>query len=287
MFDAAFERGVPFRDMKHFCSVVVTAAMFVEGLIGFFPGFLRLHYGQLIAVAIAVVGIAAFAWQTVAIRREEREAKQREQNRDERDKLRDADLTEMSKLLRSMSEQRGLLKTLPVVETVPKEESVRLKASDPRVYVEIEDRRLDDGSAGNFPETLFVLRNEGGDVAHKVQIEPLSVVSGTAQFNRVETLPSGERKTVQPKIERFSIFERHDVARLLRKEWDAAGELTDEFSRPMRITYEDFAGTKFETAFTLLLHPIRDILKLRHKRNWPRNERETIEIIDVATRRLS
>jgi hypothetical protein len=40
---------------------------------------------------------------------------------------------------------------------------------------------------------------------------------------------------VLPEIEQFGTLQRHDLSHLMMKAWDAAGELVEEFSRPMRI----------------------------------------------------
>jgi hypothetical protein len=121
--------------------------------------------------------------------------------------------------------------------------------NDPRVYPEIEDRTL---RGGFFAGTPFVLRNNGGDVAHKCSIDPLTLHTGRVTFETVDTIPAGRKAEVRPGVEHTSVFWQHDIKAALMKEWNASGEASSEFSNKMQITYEDFRRRKFETSFELV-----------------------------------
>jgi hypothetical protein len=128
--------------------------------------------------------------------------------------------------------------------------------NDPRVYLEIKTE-----GQGLFSKTVFLLSNLGGDVAHKVQVEPLTLHSGQIRFDSVETIPTGTSKEILPTVENVSVFSRHNMNSILMNEWDAAGNVTSEFPNHIRILYEDFAHRQFETAFDLVYLPLNDIVQ--------------------------
>ena len=93
------------------------------------------------------------------------------------------------------------------------------KLEVPRIYVDIADERMDGR------KVAFVISNHGGDVAHKTQVEPLRLPAGMAECPLIELIPAHSQKRILPEVEKANIFERHDIARLLMKEWDAAGKV--------------------------------------------------------------
>lgn len=129
--------------------------------------------------------------------------------------------------------------------------------ADPRIYLDVLDQRKTFHS-----KTVFSLRNRGKSVAHRVQINPLKLNCGEATFSSVETLAPDEEKHVLPEVEKISPIWRHDISRIMLKEWDNAGDIgVSEFSRPMSISYEDYnSKNTWETRFDLVYHPVQDIL---------------------------
>ena len=131
------------------------------------------------------------------------------------------------------------------------------------------------------------MRNLGDEVAHRVQIEPLKVSSGEAIFQRLETIPVNESGSVLPKIEQFGALQRHDLSHLMMKAWDAAGEMVGEFSRPMRIVYEDYLKNRFETTFDLVYLPATAIMNRNHPSLLGAKERHVFEIRNVEIKKRS
>jgi pyrimidine deaminase RibD-like protein len=153
--------------------------------------------------------------------------------------------------------------------------------SDPRIYVDFLDQRKT-----LHIKTVFSLRNLGKSVAHRVQIHPLKLNCGEATFFPIESLACGQEKQVVPDIEKISPIWRHDISQIMRKEWDAAGDLSVlGFSRPMTISYEDFnSKNKWETTFDLVYHVVQDIVQ----HDWPLPEKpEFFQVRNVKFRRLS
>jgi hypothetical protein len=140
-------------------------------------------------------------------------------------------------------------------------------------------------NAGAWAQTVFALRNEGGEVAQKVLIEPLTLTTSTTSFGLVEAIRSKNSQDVVPDIERVSPLHRHDITEACMKEWDAAGVVAPTFSRPMRILYEDYKGRKFETKFDLVYFPIQDIVRQQHS-TWPGRKKEILKITNLEIRPL-
>jgi len=158
-----------------------------------------------------------------------------------------------------------------------------LRETDPQVYVEIEERR------GATPaKTVFVLQNHGGGIARRVQIEPLGLLSGTAVFDLIDHIGEKETGEVTPTIEQLGVFFNNHIGYLLQKEWNAtAGDLVDEFVRPMRIEYENYAGRRFETAFNIVFHAVGYTLRENARRTWPWHQKRIFEVRDTKVRPLS
>ncbi|HEV2494455.1 MAG TPA: hypothetical protein VG204_15440 [Terriglobia bacterium] len=128
-----------------------------------------------------------------------------------------------------------------------------------------------------FQEIAFVLRNHGGDVAHRVSVQPLKVTSGEATFETIEMIPPGKEGRAVPTIDRFGNLQKHDIISLMMQEWNAAGELTGEFSRPMLILYEDFSKRKFQTKFDLVLFPVKQVMNQNRYFIRPGSEENVLE----------
>jgi pyrimidine deaminase RibD-like protein len=162
--------------------------------------------------------------------------------------------------------------------------------SDPRIYVDVLDRRGGLTSGNAFPATVFRFRNEGGGAAHKVQLQPIISSFGDAVFRCVDSIAVGTDHEVVPDIKQFGTFQKHDVAYLLMKQWDVAGELTEEYLVPCSVKFEDYSGKiKFESRFDLVYYPILDISRRRRRaRGETRpNDREILQVRNINFKRLS
>jgi len=192
---------------------------------------------KLAAVVLGVLAVAALLVQAFIASREEKDTRE---------------------LMAGIAAKLGLVPSQASASLSPSVESAII-SSDPRIYPEIEDKTT---AAGGFffLETPFMLRNDGGDVAHDVAIEPLHLYMGRVTFETVDTIHNGHSSQVFPNVENAGIFRHRNIKTALIKEWNAAGELTSELSKAMRTTYNDYTRKrKFETSFDLVYHPILDI----------------------------
>jgi hypothetical protein len=150
--------------------------------------------------------------------------------------------------------------TKPAGEVLGGSFELKHNENDPRIYVDV--IRAKDGNFPNELKSFFVLTNEGAHEATKVLIEPLEIANGKAVFEAVECISGHKEARILP--ETTEHFERHDITELLLKGWNdvgtIGGEIPTEFSCPMRITYHDFSGRRFETRFDLVLLPIKEIV---------------------------
>jgi hypothetical protein len=158
----------------------------------------------------------------------------------------------------------------------------QLQESDPQVYVEIDERRTELPS-----KTIFILRNHGGGIARNVQVEPLTLQTGKAVFPRVDHIAAKQNDEIIPTIEGFGVLQKHHIGHLLHKEWDSGGVATDEFVRPMRIAYQDYAGRKFETTFNLVFHAVRYTIRGNHSQSWPGHQATIFEVRDTTVARIA
>ena len=137
-------------------------------------------------------------------------------------------------------------------------------AKDPILYVEIEDKRRGSMNAS----TPFKLINRGKAPAHHIQIQPLKLHSGEVTFAPVEVLPDHNKPmAVVPDVQKMSPIFRHDLTRLLQRDWNesVSGFPTEsqfEFVQPMSVTYETYdLKSKFETSFDLVYRVVQDIIQ--------------------------
>lgn len=162
-----------------------------------------------------------------------------------------------------------------------------LSSTAPRPYLEVEDPM---GEA--FGKTLFHFTNRGGDVAHNVQVQPLSINHLTVVFDPIQIIPVNEARTVTPNIPGRGIMQNHDILNLMVNEWDKAfseGGLlskseTDEWVAPITVTYTDFNEKPFEATMDLVVFPIRRTLAKKHASEWPKRERKTVEVRNIKFR---
>jgi hypothetical protein len=185
------------------------------------------------------------------------------------------------RLLKRMHDKMFLADTVKDSVEQEKQISSEVSESDPRVYVDIIDQR-----EAFHAKTIFSLRNRGDGVAHRVQIQPLKLSCGEALFPAVEIIAGDEEKQIVPEVEKVFPVWRHDISRIMLKEWDHAGDINvHEFVRPMSITYEDFnAERKWETTFDLVYQVVQDIVQ----RDWKLEEKpELLQVKNIRFRAIS
>jgi low affinity Fe/Cu permease len=166
-----------------------------------------------------------------------------------------------------------------------------LDSTDPRVYVEIEDKRR--GSMN--PNTPLKLINRGKAPAHHVQIQPLKLHSGEVTFAPLEVLPDDNKPVpVIPEVQKISPLFRHDLTHFLQRDWnDSVGigglptESQYEFVQPMSVTYETYDSmAKFETSFDLVYRVVQDIIQ----KDWHvsvEGEPPLLEVRNLKFKRLA
>lgn len=225
---------------------------------------------QWVVPTLGVVCFAAIVTQAILQWIEDKERKKRDKQRDENHKQ----VVELLERVGGASPQRSIG---PI-------EATTLTAEDPRIYVEV----TEDGPESSWPNTTFVLRNLGGDVAHGVKIEPLKLISGMASFEAVDHIAAHEQAILLPGLSTppqgvFGIAQRHDIRQIMLKDWDSegrgSGTVPPEFSRRMRILYKTFSRTEIETTFDLVFLPIKYIAR-RNYNERPRDQKnpETLQI---------
>ena len=202
---------------------------------------------QIVIWVTAGLALVALPVQAFLQSKEDHDREEREKERDVRDAV----------IQRVVME---LEKRMPPIQPETKEGSFKVDAvlveNTPRIYIDIKNQ-----GKGLFSKTEIILRNRGGEVAHKVQLEPLIFHSGRITFSGIETLAVGVEKEIVATTENTSALARHNMTSLLMREWDAAGEANPEFPLHMRIVYKDFSHRTFETVFDLIYLPVKDIVE--------------------------
>jgi len=219
----------------------------------------------LLIPALGLVCFVALVIQAILQWREDKRRDRLERERDERDKIVQHTLERLSGSLTARDRPSPLT-------------DLSIHNEDPCIYVEFDfDRR--DVFAG-FP---FILCNRGGSVAHRVQVAPLKMTTGSAEFEEVDTISSGKYKSLVPDLKRagqsLGVLQARDIRNVLLTEWDAAGEISVEFVRPMNITYRDVNDAAFETSFDLVFLPISYITDKG-------KQRETLKTRNLTIRRI-
>jgi hypothetical protein len=159
-----------------------------------------------------------------------------------------------------------------------------VSANDPQIYPEISDERK-----GIYKRTPFLLRNQGKEVAHSIQIQDLKINAGKATFPVVDHIFPGNEEKVDPEISPLSILNSRLVTSLLESEWNNTAELNleDGLVVPMQIRYTDVTQNKcFEVSFNLVYNGLKDHLKQQHSDGYLKNEK-TIFTSNISIRRLS
>ena len=166
----------------------------------------------------------------------------------------------------------------------PNPTELGMSADDPRIYLEIANPK--DSLVRRTP---FVLRNHGKDVAHTVQIQPFKLDRKKVAFPLVEAIPPAQSGESLPTIDHADgILNEHDIFYWLLKDWNANGELIEEWPIQITVSYSDFSKKKnFLTTAKLVFHAIRYILEQDHGGAWPGHDRVLWEFREIEIRRVS
>lgn len=134
--------------------------------------------------------------------------------------------------------------------------SLEISLDDPKVYFSFVDKRRD-----MHPRTPFSLRNRGGGIAHRIQIEPVKLGAGTATFKQLDFLDSETPMEVIPVVENANFIVKHNLLNLLQHEINNTGFIENGFTVPIRATYTNYSGKrKFATRCDFVFFNITDAL---------------------------
>jgi hypothetical protein len=143
--------------------------------------------------------------------------------------------------------EREALEAAPTPALVPAPKAIdSLTTQDPRIYLSDISR---DGDS-MFMQTPFVIENLGGDVAHNIQIQPITFGYTTIQFPLVDVLKPGVPFKVIPTIPHANM-DKHSVLPVLTEAWNEKSKNDEkfnlDFSFAVAIYYDGFSGAKLET----------------------------------------
>ena len=167
---------------------------------------------------------------------------------------------------------------------MPNPTELGMSADDPRIYLEIKSSK-----DNLLRRTPFVLWNHGKDVAHTVQIEAVKLDRKRVTFPPVEVIPPTQSGESLPTIDRANgVLNEHDIFYWLLKDWNANGELIEEWPIQITVSYSDFSKKKtFLTTAKLVFHAIRYILEETHGGAWPGHDRVLWEFREIEIKRVS
>jgi hypothetical protein len=224
---------------------------------------------RLLVISLAAAVIVCFVIAEIFLKYEERarERRQEEKNR---------------QLVHSVVAEYTAPTKVAITVPVSNANELGMSADDPRVYVEIE--RVTDALRG----TPFILQNHAKDVAHTVCVHAFKLDHKIVTFPSIEIIAAGKSAGINPTIERAGAFNQHNILQWLLKDWNANGELVEEWPIPLKVTYSDFSKQKkFLTSMTLVFHPIRYILEENHEGAWPGHDRVLWEFRDIQIKRVT
>lgn len=143
----------------------------------------------------------------------------------------------------------------------------------PTIYV----AELLDESHLHLPASPIVLHNRGDEVAHAIQILPVTVGYREILFDYVDTLAVDEKKKVLPRIAAANGASNTSFFYLLKRELDAknkAQQPSESIQLPLTIIYKNRSQTRhFETSVEISYFPIRREIseewKKRKVDDWP------------------
>jgi hypothetical protein len=120
-------------------------------------------------------------------------------------------------------------------------------------------------------------------------VQPLSIDRLTVVFDPIPILATNEPKTRIPTIPGIGIDGSHEIINRMVKEWQEAyeqGRLANqdqinEWKTEILVTYEDFAGKRFEMTCDLVVFPMERELRDRNAFQQPRNKYKTVEVKNI------
>jgi pyrimidine deaminase RibD-like protein len=160
---------------------------------------------------------------------------------------------------------------------------ISVKASDPRIYLDpVNEEYI---SSGSMP---FFLRNGGQEIAHDIQIHPVTLAGTTVSFEHLSHLGPGEQKRIFPNVEPGGVLTYHNILSPLSEAWDEANDLSiEEFPLKLKISYEDYSGErKFESRITLLYLPFIQKFALDTSLRSDRPPLEVLRVLETRFLRL-
>lgn len=163
--------------------------------------------------------------------------------------------------------------------------------SDPRINVRISDEQVK-----GLRQTPLILHNQGKEVAHQIQVEPIKFRSALVEFPLIESLEVDSKSKTMPKISGslphvHMLF--HNIVPLLEDAWAHNSEpqqnqlldVNKPFSIPAKITYRNFNDTaRFETNFEIRYWGLHESLR---RNNLLAQDQPSIEIVNVGFKRIS
>lgn len=134
---------------------------------------------------------------------------------------------------------------------------VLLKESDPAIYVDVQSHRIQ-----GTRRTPLTLHNRGKSVAHKIQVNPLSLSVGTATFTEIDTLNVDQKCEALPTVDLAGPGFQNDLVNFLHHEANAKGKgSAKEFVTEASLTYQDVNGRrKFKVLFELMYSPFSKMM---------------------------
>jgi hypothetical protein len=167
-------------------------------------------------------------------------------------------------------------------------ETIPLPPTAPRPYLEVEDP-IDE----RHGKTLFHFTNSGGDVAHNIQVQPLTVNHLSVIFDPISNLAVNKTKTTIPTIPGIGIAGGHDILSEMEKDWarvllrpGGKEDENGEWAEPITVTYEDFSGRQFEATMELVVFPMQRLHRNKNALQNPRREYKTVEVRNIKFRAI-
>jgi len=140
----------------------------------------------------------------------------------------------------------------------------RMSDSDPRIYL------ADISSEGDSfaTDTVFVLENRGGSVAHRAHIQSIQFSYRKVNFIPADNVAVNGTARILPWIENAQT-DQHNIFKVLDDVWNEKGKATGRFDDnvcfPVTITHESFNGVKFAVTVDI-------VYEVSKRRFWENNQ---------------
>lgn len=134
-------------------------------------------------------------------------------------------------------------------------ETGEVTPSDPYLYLDLIDRRRELSR-----RTPLSVTNKGGGTARKIQIHPIRLRKGTAEFREIDHLGVGLPVEAVPEIENAGVLFRYDLLNLLQHEANESGE-AEQLTVRASVTYKNQTESRcFTLPFEIIFNSIRFML---------------------------